>query len=40
MFVEREIGWLLSFVYFLVGRYTSAVSLPTGDVILAEKAKE
>jgi hypothetical protein len=33
--VSREIGSLLSLVYFFVGWYAGAVSLPPGDVILA-----
>jgi hypothetical protein len=32
------IGQLLSFVYILVGWHTSSVSLPPGDVILAQLA--
>jgi hypothetical protein len=34
----REIGLLLSFGYFLVGWYANIVSLPPGDVILAQLA--
>ncbi len=34
----REMGSLLSFVYFLVGWHTGAVSLPPGEAILAQQA--
>jgi hypothetical protein len=36
--VYREIGWLLSFVYFFGRWQASAVSLPLGDVIFAHLA--
>jgi hypothetical protein len=39
--VYREIGWLLSFVYFFYSWHASAVSLsllPLGDVIFAQLA--
>jgi hypothetical protein len=36
--VYREIGYLLTFAYFLVGWHAGAVSLPPGEVIFVELA--
>ncbi len=36
--INREMGYLLSFVYFLFGWHASAASLPLGDIILAKLA--
>jgi hypothetical protein len=35
----REIGWLLSFGYFMVRWHAGAISLPPDDVILARLAR-
>jgi hypothetical protein len=34
----REIGWSLSFVYFLFGWRAGTASLPPGDIIFAHRA--